>query len=152
MGTHARGAGTNRDMVDVPGDGPGSVYWAGILVHAVSFGALGECDGAVRGGDEAGVGSVAEAVDQGGFKWVASAGTHYGGGYCVFAMVSFDWAWEVGVMLTSGRYLHAHRIKLNLKDEFPAVWDWICRMKERPGVKAGMEGAVFPEGSTVLKT
>jgi hypothetical protein len=32
------------------------------------------------------------------------------------------------------------------------VWDWMTRMKERPAVKAAMEGAVFPEGGTVLKT
>ncbi|KAA8895617.1 glutathione S-transferase C-terminal-like protein [Sphaerosporella brunnea] len=49
-------------------------------------------------------------------------------------------------------YLHIARIKIVLKDEFPIVWEWVCRMKERPGVKAGMEGAVFPEGATVLKT
>jgi glutathione S-transferase len=50
------------------------------------------------------------------------------------------------------RYLHAPRLKVKIEEEFPAVWDWMLRIKERPAIKAAMEGAVFPEGATILKT
>lgn len=43
-------------------------------------------------------------------------------------------------------YLHAHRIGVIIKDEYPIVWDWLSRMRERPGVKRGMKGARFPDG------
>lgn len=43
-------------------------------------------------------------------------------------------------------YLHAHRVGVEIKDEYPVVWGWIQRMKKRPGVQRGMKGARFPSG------
>lgn len=48
-------------------------------------------------------------------------------------------------------YLHAKRLKIDIKKDFPAVGEWMGRMKERDGIRRGSKGVRFPEEGAAVK-